>query len=72
MFIAIIIPDTRTSKAVMAVVLSAMGLSTIFTYVPVLASFISSGFRIIIITVIVAALAAKFAPISEEEGGAKE
>ncbi len=72
MFIAIIIPDTRTSKAVMAVVLSAMGLSTIFTYVPVLASVISSGFRIIIITVIVAALAAKFAPISEEEGGAKE
>ena len=31
MFIAIIIPDTRTSKAVMAAVLSAMALSTLFS-----------------------------------------
>ena len=62
MFIAIIIPDTRTSKAVMAVVLSAMLLSTVFTYLPVIANHISSGFRIIIITVVVAAVAAIIAP----------
>ena len=69
MFIAIIIPDTRTSKAVMAVVLSAMALSTVFTYAPVLGTAISGGFRIIIITVVVAALAALLAPVSDAEGG---
>ena len=67
MFIAIIIPDTRTSRAVMAVVLSAMGLSCIFTYVPYLESHISSGFRIIIITVVVAAAAALLAPRKYEQ-----
>ena len=72
MFIAIIIPDTRTSKAVMAVVLSAMALSTVFTYAPVLGTAISSGFRIIIITVVVAAAAAFLAPVSDENGGDKE
>jgi predicted branched-subunit amino acid permease len=70
MFIAIIIPDTRTSKAVMAVVIAAMTLSTIFTYAPVL-KMISGGFRIIIITVVVAAFAAAFAPV-EEKGGSDE
>lgn len=66
MFIAIIIPDTRTEKAVMAVVLSAMGLSTVFTYAPVLKTYISGGFRIIIITIVVAAVAALVAPRHEE------
>lgn len=68
MFIAIIIPDTRKSKAVMAVVLSAMALSTAFTLGPVVKE-ISSGFRIIIVTVVVAAVAAILAPIkiSDEE-----
>ncbi len=65
MFLAIIIPDTRTSKAVLAVVVSAMALSTVFTYAPLL-SVISSGFRIIIITVVVAAVAAIAAPVKEE------
>ncbi len=66
MFIAIIIPDTRTSKAVLMVVVAAMSLSTIFTYAPYLRA-ISSGFRIIIITVLVAAIAAIYAPVKEEE-----
>ncbi|SDA50212.1 Predicted branched-chain amino acid permease (azaleucine resistance) [Butyrivibrio sp. INlla18] len=66
MFIAIIIPDTRTSKAVLMVVVAAMILSTIFTYAPYLRA-ISSGFRIIIITVLVAAIAAIYAPVKEEE-----
>jgi predicted branched-subunit amino acid permease len=69
MFIAIIIPDTRTSKAVLGVVVSAMALSCIFTYVPVLEMHISSGFRIIIITVVVAAAAAFFAPVAEDVRG---
>ena len=66
MFIAIIIPDTRKSNAIMGVVLSAMLLSTAFTYLPVLAHHISSGFRIIIITVVVAAAAAIIAPAEHE------
>lgn len=66
MFIAIIIPDTRSSKPILCVVISAMVLSTIFTYAPVL-KLISGGFRIIIITVVVAAAAAIIAPKAEEE-----
>ncbi|MBP3783066.1 MAG: AzlC family ABC transporter permease [Butyrivibrio sp.] len=67
MFIAIIIPDTRTNRTILGIVVSAMVLSSIFTYVPVLASHISSGFRIIIITVVVAAFAAYFAPVQEDK-----
>ena len=66
MFIAIIIPDTRTSRALLFVVLAAMGLSSVFTYVPFLSSHISSGFRIIIVTVAVAAAAAILAPVQYE------
>ena len=65
MFIAIIIPDTKGSRAVAAVVIVAMALSTVFTYAPVI-KLISSGFRIIIVTVVVAAVAALIAPIKEE------
>ncbi len=67
MFIAIIIPDTRTSKAVMAVVLGSMGMSLVFNKVPLIADNISSGFRIIIITIVVAAIAALMSPVSENE-----
>ena len=67
MFIAIIIPDTRINKAVLFVVLSAMGLSTVFTYAPFLKDYISGGFRIIIITVVISALAAVIAPVKHEE-----
>ncbi len=66
MFLAIIIPDARSSKAVMAVVISAMAMSTLFTYAPVLSG-ISSGFRIIIVTVIVSAAAAVLSPRTGEE-----
>ncbi len=72
MFIAIIIPDTRTSRALLFVVLAAMGLSTVFTYVPYLASHISSGFRIIIVTVAVAAVAALLAPVNGGDEAAAE
>lgn len=67
MFIAIIIPDTRQNKTILGVVLSAMLLSTVFTYIPVLASNVSSGFRIIIITIVVAAVAAIVAPKEAED-----
>ncbi|MBQ6407671.1 MAG: AzlC family ABC transporter permease [Butyrivibrio sp.] len=65
MFIAIIIPDTRKSRTLMVVVLCAMALSCVFTYAPIL-KMISSGFRIIIVTVLVAAMAAVISPVKEE------
>ncbi|SFC80712.1 AzlC family ABC transporter permease [Butyrivibrio sp. YAB3001] len=65
MFIAIIIPETRSSKAVALVVICAMVMSCVFTYAPFL-KLISSGFRIIIVTIAVAAVAAILAPIKEE------
>ena len=49
-----------------AVVVAAMVFSTIFAFAPFL-NCISSGFRIIIITVLVAACAAVIAPVREEK-----
>ncbi len=66
MFLAIIIPEASDNRAVMGVVIGAMALSCMFTYAPVLCG-ISSGFRIIIVTVVIACLAAVIAPRSEEE-----
>lgn len=66
MFIAIIIPETRVSKAIAAVVILSMAMSCVFTYAPYL-KMISAGFRIIIVTVVVAAVAAIVAPVREEK-----
>lgn len=66
MFLAIIIPEAKVKKPVMAVVISAMVLSSIFTYAPVLKA-ISSGFRIIIVTIVIAAVAAVIAPVKDSE-----
>ena len=65
MFIAIIIPDTRVKRPVAVVVVVAMVMSCVFTYAPVL-KMISGGFRIIIVTIVVAAIAAIAAPVEEE------
>jgi len=66
MFLAIIIPEAKAKKSVMIVVISAMLLSSVFTYAPVLSS-ISSGFRIIIVTVVIATLAAIIAPVKDSD-----
>ena len=70
MFLAIVIPPSKKNKAIGVVVLGAMALSTIFQLMPVLKD-ISSGFQIIIITVLVAAIAAIVKPVEVEnlEGG---
>ena len=66
MFLAIIIPDSRDNKVVLLVVIGAMAMSTVFNYAPVISG-LSSGFRIIIVTVVIAAVAAYFAPRDEED-----
>ena len=66
MFLAIIIPPAKQNKAVLAVVVAAMVMSTLFKVIPLLSK-VSSGFVIIITTLIVAGAAAYFCPIEGEK-----
>ncbi len=74
MFIAIVTPAARDDKNVMLTAVTAMILSALFTYAPLLNK-ISSGTRIIIVTVVAAGAAAVLFPLSDtetEEGTACE
>lgn len=62
MFLAIIIPPARKSRGVLAAVLLAAGLSTVFHY---LLPFVTGGFALILCAVSAAAAAALLAPVKE-------
>ena len=64
MFISIIMPEAREKKAVMIAVIVSMTMSAVMYWAPVLRE-ISSGFRIIIVTIIVASVASILAPIDD-------
>ncbi len=66
MFIAVIIPEAKKDKAVLGVVISSMIFGCLFYYVPVIKE-ISSGFKIIIITIAIAAAAAVLFPVKEDD-----
>lgn len=66
MFIAIIVPPAKNNKVLLGIVVISMLLSLIFAVAPILKE-ISSGFRVIILTLIIAGAAAYFFPIKEEE-----
>lgn len=66
MFLAIIIPPARKERSVLLVVLAAMAISTLFSVIPVLKQ-VSSGFVIIITTLLVAGAAAWLHPVEEKE-----
>ncbi len=66
MFIAIIIPPSRDNKVVAGIVIISMLMSLFFTKAPVLCN-ISSGFRIIILTLLIAGAAAVLFPVTDEE-----
>ena len=66
MFIAIVVPEMRKSRAVAACVGIAVALSCLFYYVPMLKQ-IPSGFAIIICACAASALMAAVAPIETEE-----
>lgn len=66
MFIAIVVPPCTEHREVRTVVLLALLLSSAFYYLPVLKN-ISSGFMIIICTVVSAAIGALLFPVKEEE-----
>lgn len=72
MFLAIVIPPAKKDKFLGLVVVISMAASFIFTKLPLLRD-ISSGFRIIILTVLIAGIAACIKPIRDdlEKGGAK-
>ena len=64
MFLAIILPPAKQDKSILYVVLAAMGISGLFAITPILKE-VSSGFVIIITTILVAGIAAKIRPIEE-------
>ena len=66
MFIAIIIPPARKSQAVVVILTISVAVSCILFYVPVFQA-ISSGFRVIIATVIGASAGALLYPAEEAE-----
>lgn len=66
MFVAIVLPPARKDHHIAVVALVAMGISCLLYYTPVLKN-ISSGFAIIISTVLAAGLGAWLFPIKEEE-----
>lgn len=71
MFLAVIIPPAKKNRAVLGVVIGAMAVSTLFAVVSVLNK-VSTGFVIIITTLLVAGLAAHFCPVEEKETEEKE
>ena len=68
MFLAVIIPPARKNRAVLLVVAASMAMSWLFSVVPLLKQ-VSSGFVIIITTVIVSGIAAVLSPVTGDETG---
>ncbi len=67
MFLAIIIPKAREDKHVLAAVVTAMTASWLCTKLPVVQD-IDAGTRIILLTVVIALIAAVAFPVEEEAG----
>jgi len=66
MFIAIVVPPAKKNKILLGIVLFSMALSFAFYKIPVFDA-ISSGTKTIILTVVIALLAAIFFPVKEDE-----
>ena len=66
MFIAVVIPPARKSKKIAGIVIVSMLCSLAFDKLPVLCQ-ISQGFRIIILTVIIASVAAILFPVKPKD-----
>ena len=71
MFLAIVAPVAKTSRAVLAVVAAAFGLHCLFYYAPLLRD-IPSGITISICAIAAALLGALLFPVADEEEVAAE
>jgi predicted branched-subunit amino acid permease len=71
MFLAIIIPPARKDAFIAGLVLISMAASGLFSILPVLKT-ISSGFKVIILTLLIAGGAALIHPIDETANDAAE
>ena len=71
MFIAIVVPAARADKKTLFAVLSAVGASLAFSYIPPLSA-VPAGFVIVICAVAVSALFALIAPIDDGEEVAEQ
>lgn len=69
MFLAIIIPPARKNKIIAVLVMVSMALSFVFSKLPLLSS-ISSGMRVIVLTVLISLAAAVLFPREEEDDDA--
>ncbi len=65
MFLAIILPPARKNKVIAILVITAMALSYLFTVIPFLSG-ISTGIKVIILTIALSSLAAYFFPVDDE------
>ena len=66
MFLAVVIPPARKDKIIASVVVISMSVSLLFQSIPGLKN-ISSGFQIILLTVLISAAAAILFPVQEEQ-----
>ena len=69
MFIAIIIPPAKKNRVIAALVIISMLASLAFSKLPVISS-VSSGMRVIILTVVISIAAALLFPVKEEDDAA--
>lgn len=67
MFVAIVVPPMKHQHSIRVVVVFSLLLSTLFTYLPWISSFLSSGTLIILCTLAAAGLGAFFFPLREED-----
>lgn len=65
MLLAVIIPPAKGNKLLSSIILISMGASLLFAKLPVLHS-VSSGVKIILLTVVIAGIAAALFPVKEE------
>lgn len=65
MLLAVIIPPAKENKVILGLIVSSMVLSLLFAVLPIVQS-ISSGMKIIILTIVIASVAAFFFPVKEE------
>lgn len=65
MFLAVVIPPSKKSRVIAGVVVLSMAASSAFSLIPALSN-ISSGFQMIILTILLAGIAAMLFPVKPE------